>query len=153
MIDCEKNCFIFNFTHCHQQCMSAKTVIFCVLKNLLISSELSLNICMMSVVSIICFTQCKNHQLFITFMTNIEKALASQKTVNVLIKLFSEYHKFAILFSQKKFNKLFSHCIYNHTILLLSDKEPLKSFLYNMFKDELLILQKYLKKHLFKSFI
>ena len=86
-------------------------------------------------------------------MKNIEKALTSQKTVNILIKLLSEYHEFAILFFWKKFNKLLSHCLYNYIILSLSDKKPLKSFLYNMFKDELLMLQKYLKKHLFKSFI
>ena len=83
--------------------MFTKTVIFYVLKNLLIFSESSLNICIMSTVSIICLVQCKNYQLFITFMKNIEKALASQKTGDVLIKLFSEYHKFVILFSQKKF--------------------------------------------------
>ena len=56
--------------------MSAKTVIFYVLKNLLVFSESSLNICIVSAVSIICLTQCKNHQLFITFIKNIEKALA-----------------------------------------------------------------------------
>ena len=36
---------------------------------------------------------------------------------------------------------------------MLSDKKSLKSLLYNMSRDELLMLQKYLKKHLFKSFI
>ena len=36
---------------------------------------------------------------------------------------------------------------------LLSDKKSLKGLLYNMSRDELLVLQKYLKKHLFKGFI
>ena len=135
--------------------MSAKTVISCVLKNLLESSvyESSLNICIVSAALIICLAQCKNHQLFITLLKNIEKALASQEAVNVLTKLLREYHEFAILFSQEKFNKLPSHCLYDHIILLLSDKKSLKGLLYNISRDELLMLQKYLKEHLFKDFI
>ena len=57
------------------------------------------------------------------------------------------------MFFWEKFNKLPSHCFYDHIIPLLSDKESSKSLLYNMSRDELLILQKYLTKHLFKSFI
>ena len=135
--------------------MSAKTVILCVSKNLLEFPvyESSLNICIVSAVSIICLAQRKNHQLFITSLKNIEKALAPQEAVNVLIKLLREYYEFATLFSQEKFNKLPSHCLYDYIIPLLSDKEPLKSLLYNMSRDELLVLQKYLKKHLFKGFM
>ena len=135
--------------------MSAKTVIPCVPKNLLEFPvyESSLNICTVSAALIICLAQRKNHQLFITSLKNIEKALAPQETVNILIKLLREYHEFATLFFWEKFNKLPSHCLYNYIIPLLSDKEPLKDLLYNMSRDELLMLQKYLKKHLFKSFI
>ena len=135
--------------------MSAKTVIPCVPKNLLESSvyESSLNICIVSAASITHLAQRKNHQLFVTSLKNIEKALAPQEAVNILAKLLREYHEFATLFSWEKFNKLPSHCPYDHIISLLSDKEPLKGSLYNMSRDELLMLQKYLKEHLFKGFI
>ena len=154
-INCEKNCLMFNFTHCHQWCISVKTVIFCVLRNFFESSvsESILNICIISTALIICLTQCKNHQLFIISVKAIEKAFALWEKVNILIKLLREYYEFATLFFWEKFNKLSLHCFYNHTISLLSDKKPSKGSLYNMFKDELLILQKYLKKHLFKDFI
>ena len=102
-IDCEKNCFMFDFTHCHQWCMFTKTVISCVLRNLLelSVSEPILNICMIDTALIICLTQCKNHQLFVISVKAIEEALALWETVNVLIKLFREYHEFAILFSER----------------------------------------------------
>ena len=130
-------------------------MISCVPKNLLESSvyESSLNIWIVSAALIICLAQRKNHQLIITSLKNIEKALAPQEAVNVLAKLLREYHEFTILFSQEKFNKLPSHRLYDHIIPLLSDKKPLKGLLYNMSRDELLVLQKYLKKHLSKGFI
>ena len=102
---------------------------------------------------IICLAQRKNHQLFITSLKNIEKALTPQETVNILIKLLREYYEFATLFFWEKFNKLPSHHLYDYIIPLLSDKKLSKGFLYNMSRDELLVLQKYLKEHLFKSFI
>ena len=135
--------------------MFTKTVIPCVSKNLLESPvyESFLNICIISAALIICLAQRKNHQLFVTSLKNIEKALAPQEAVNVLVKLLREYYEFTILFFWEKFNKLPSHHPYDHIIPLLSDKEPSKGSLYNMSRDELLMLQKYLKKHLFKGFI
>ena len=135
--------------------MSAKTVISCVLKNLLEFSvyESLLNICIVSAALIICLAQHKNHQLFITSLKNIEKALASQEAVNILVKLLREYHKFVTLFFQEKFNKLPSHHLYDHIIPLLSEKKSLKNSLYDTSWDELLVLQKYLKEYLFKGFI
>ena len=155
IINCEKNYLVFNFTHCYQWCMFTKTVIFCVLRNFfeLSVSESTLNICIINTAFIICLTQCKNYQLFVTSVKAIEEALTLWETVNVLIKLLREYHEFATLFFWEKSDKLFWHHFYDHIISLLSDKEPSKGSLYNMFKDELLILQKYLKKHLFKSYI
>ena len=127
----------------------------CVSKNFLKFSvyQSFLNICIVSAALIICLAQCKNHQLFITSLKNIEKALASQEAVNILIKLLREYYEFAILFFWEKFNKLPLHYLYNHIISLLSDKKSLKDLLYNISRDKLLVLQKYLKKHLFKDFI
>ena len=143
IINYEKNYLVFNFTHCYQWCISAKTVISCVSKNLLKFSvyESLLNICMISAAFIIYLAQHKNHQLFIISLKDIKKALASQETVNILIKLLREYYEFIILFFWEKFNKLSSHYLYDHIILLLSDKELSKSLLYNMFRDELLVSQ------------
>ena len=154
-INCKKNCLIFDFNHCHQRCMFAKTVILCILRTILEHSDLepSLNICMINAALIIRLAHCRNHELFVTSIKDIEKALALWEAVNVLAKLPREHHEFTILFSQKKSNKLPSHRPYDHTIPLLSDKELSKGLLYNMSRDELLVLQKYLKEHLFKSFI
>lgn len=41
----------------------------------------------MSAAFITQLAQCKNYQLFVTSLHNTEKALASRKTVDVLIKL------------------------------------------------------------------
>ena len=135
--------------------MSAKTVIPCVPRNLLEPSvsERTLNICMVGAAPITCLAQRKNHQLFVTSVKAIEEALAPWEAVNVLAKLPREYHEFATLFSWEESNKLPSHRSYDHIIPLLSDKEPSKGPLYNMSRDELLVLQKYLKEHLSKGFI
>ena len=154
-INCEKDYLVFDFNHCHQRCMFTKTVILCILRTILEHSDLklSLNICIVNAALIIRLAHRRNYELFITSIKNIEKVLALWEAVNVLIKLPREHHEFATLFSQEKFNKLPSHWLYDHIIPLLSDKESSKSFLYNMSRDELLVLQKYLKEHLSKSFI
>ena len=154
-INCEKNCLVFDFNHCHQWCMFTKTVILCILRIILEHSDLkpSLNICIMNTALIIRLAHCRNYELFVTSIKNIEKALALWEAVNVLVKLPREHHEFATLFFWEKFNKLPSHQLYDYIIPLLSDKKPSKGPLYNMSRDELLVLQKYLKKHLFKGFI
>ena len=77
-IDCEKNCLVFDFTHCHQRCMFTKTVIPCVLRNLLELPvpEHTLDICMVGAAPITCLAQRKNYQLFVTSVKAIEEALA-----------------------------------------------------------------------------
>ena len=154
-INCEKNCLVFDSNHCHQRCMSAKTVVPCILRTILEHSDLepSLNICIVNAAPIIRLAHCRNYELFVTSIKNIEKALAPWEAVNILAKLPREHHEFATLFSWEESNKLPSHWPYDHIIPLLSDKEPPKGPLYNMSRDELLVLQKYLKEHLFKSFI
>ena len=154
-INCEKNCLVFDSNHCHQWCMSAKTVILCILRTILEHSDLepSLNICIVNAALIIRLACYRNHELFVTSIKDIEKVLALWEAVNILAKLPREHHEFATLFSWEKFNKLPLHWLYNHIIPLLPDKEPSKGSLYNMSRDELLVLQKYLKEHLFKSFI
>ena len=60
---------------------------------------------------------------------------------------------YLFLFELKKADKLFSHRFYNHKIELFSNKKFEFDFLYEMFKDELFVLKKYLKKNLSKEFI
>ena len=107
----------------------------------------------MSAAPITCLAQRRNHELFVTSLRDIEKALAPWEAVNVLTKLLSEYYEFASLFSWEKSDKLPSHCPYDHIIPLISDKELPKGPLYNMSCDKLQVLQKYLKDHLSKGFI
>ena len=57
------------------------------------------------------------------------------------------------MFESKKVDKLFSHRSYDHKIELLSNKKFKFDSLYKMFRDELLVLKKYLKKNLSKGFI
>ena len=135
--------------------MFTKTVVLCILRTILEHSDLEpfLNICIVNAAPIIRLARRRNHELFVTSIKDIEKALALWEAVDVLAKLPREHHEFAILFFWEEFNKLPSHWLYDHTIPLLPDKESPKSPLYNMSRDELLVLQKYLKEHLFKSFI
>lgn len=76
--------------------------------------------------------QCKNHQLFVTSLRDIEKALAPRKAVDILAKLPQEYHEFTALFFREESDKLPPHCVYDHTIPLAPGKEPPKGPLYNM---------------------
>ena len=108
---------------------------------------------MVSAAFITCLAQRRNHELFVTSLRDIEKALAPWEAVNVLVKLLSEYYEFASLFSWEESDKLPSHRPYNHIIPLISDKELPKEPLYNMSHDELQVLQKYLKDHLSTGFI
>ena len=108
---------------------------------------------MVSAAPITCLAQRRNHELFVTSLRDIEKALAPWEAVDVLAKLPSEYYEFASLFSWEESDKLPSHRPYDHTIPLIPDKELPKGPLYNMSHDELQVLQKYLKDHLSKGFI
>ena len=80
--------------------MFTKTVILCILRTILEHSDLepSLNICMVNAALIIRLACRRNHELFVTLIKDIEKALASQEAVNVLAKLPREHHEFATLF-------------------------------------------------------
>ena len=95
---------------------------------------------MVGAAPITCLAQRRNHELFVTSLRDIEKALAPWEAVNVLAKLPSEYHEFASLFSREKSDKLPSHRPYDHIISLISGKELPKGPLYNMSHDELQVL-------------
>ncbi len=66
-----------------------------------------------------------------------------------------EYHDFLNVFFKEKTDIFFSHRKHDHRIELEKDHESDHeyAFLYNLSEDELLLMKKYLKKHLNKSFI
>ena len=57
------------------------------------------------------------------------------------------------MFQFKKIDKLLSYRFYDYKIELFLDKKFEFDFLYNIFKNKLLILQKYFKKNFNKKFI
>jgi len=95
----------------------------------------------------------KNHDLFIIFMRNIDKALKITSFVDSVTLLLLEYHDFLDVFSYKLMNILFERCLYDHKIQLQKSKTSIFESLYNMSQDELQVLKKYLKNNLIKDFI
>jgi hypothetical protein len=67
----------------------------------------------------------------------------------------SKYHDFLNVFFKKKVDILSSHRKYDHRIKLEKDHEADHEYasLYNLSKNELLLMKKYLKEHLNKKFI
>jgi hypothetical protein len=67
----------------------------------------------------------------------------------------SEYHYFLNVFSKKKTNILSSHKKHDHRIKFEKDYEFDHEYasLYNLSKEELQLMKKYLNEHLNKSFI
>ena len=153
IVDCEKNCLVFDSDDCLKRCMTAKTTVPCVPKSAIERPKQDLDICLVGAAPIARLAQRKGHQLFMASMRDIEKALAPKKEVDVLSKLPEEYHDFASLFSRKEADKLPPHRPYDHTIPLAPGKEPPFGSLYNMSRDELQVLKNYLEEHLAKGFI
>jgi len=95
----------------------------------------------------------KNHDLFIIFMRNIDKALKITSFVDSVTLLLLEYHDFLDVFSCELMNTLSERRLYDHKIQLQKNKTSIFKSLFDMFQDELRILKKYLKNNLIKDFI
>jgi len=95
----------------------------------------------------------KNHNLFVIFMRNIDKALKITSFVDSVTLLLLEYHDFQDVFSCELMNILSERRLYDHKIQLQKSKTSIFESLYDMFQDELRILKKYLKNNLIKDFI
>ncbi len=95
----------------------------------------------------------KNHDLFIIFMRNINKALKITFFVDSVTLLSLEYHDFLDVFSCKLMNTLFKWRFYDYKIQLQKSKTSIFESLYDMFQDEFQVLKKYLKNNLIKNFI
>ncbi len=95
----------------------------------------------------------KNHDLFVIFMRNIDKALKITSFVDSATLLLLEYHDFLDVFSRELMNILSERRFYDHKIQLQKGKTSIFKPLYDMSQDELRVLKKYLKNNLIKDFI
>ncbi len=95
----------------------------------------------------------KNHDLFVIFMRNIDKALKITSFVDSVTLLLLEYHDFLNVFSCELMNILSERRFYDHKIQLQKSKTSIFESLYDMSQDELRVLKKYLKNNLIKDFI
>jgi len=95
----------------------------------------------------------KNHDLFVIFMRNIDKALKITSFVDSVTLLSLKYHDFLDVFSRELTNTLSERRLYDHKIQLQKSKTSIFKSLYDMSQDELRILKKYLKNNLIKDFI
>jgi hypothetical protein len=93
------------------------------------------------------------HTIFAVTMADIEKALAPKKHTDPATKVPIDHHKHLEVFSRKEADKLAEHRPYDHKIVLEEGKQPGFGPLYGMSRNELLVLQKYLKEMLSKGFI
>jgi hypothetical protein len=100
----------------------------------------------------------KDVKIFVVFMKNLKIQLKKQES-NTMIDfksvVFFEYHDFLNVFFKEKADILSSHKKHDHRIKLEKDHEFDHEYalLYNLSEEELLLIKKYLKKHLNKNFI
>ncbi len=97
-------------------------------------------------------------KIFAVFMKDLEIQLKKQENNTVIDSksvVSSEYHDFLDVFFKEKANILSSHRKHDHRIELEKNHESKheNASLYNLSKEELLLIKKYLKKHLDKEFI
>jgi len=95
----------------------------------------------------------KNHDLFVIFMRDIDKALKITSFVDSVTLLSLEYHDFLDVFSRELMNILSERRFYDHKIQLQKSKTSIFESLYDISQDELRVLKKYLKNNLIKDFI
>ena len=86
-------------------------------------------------------------------MKDIEKALNPKKSTDPVTVLSKEYHEFLDVFSRQLADTLPPHQPHDHHICLEPRSQPIFKPLYDMSRDELLVLKKYLDDNLIKGFI
>jgi hypothetical protein len=91
-------------------------------------------------------------------MKNLEIQLKKQNNNKVIDSksiMSLKYHDFLNIFFKKKIDILSSHRKHDHRIKFKKDHKSNHEYasLYNLSKDKLLLIKKYLKKHLNKEFI
>ncbi|KAM3518662.1 hypothetical protein MY4038_010033 [Beauveria bassiana] len=95
----------------------------------------------------------QEYKIFAATLQDIEKALTPKANLDPKEKLPNEYYEFLDVFSKKEADKLPPHRSYDHSIQLKEGSEPPFGPLYDMSRDELLVLREYLEENLGKGFI
>jgi hypothetical protein len=98
----------------------------------------------------------KNVQVFVVFMKDLNiqfKKQESKEIIDLKSIISVEYYDFLNVFSKEKTNVLSSHRKHDHRIELKEEKIHEYASLYNMSKEKLLLIKKYLQEHLNKEFI
>jgi hypothetical protein len=100
----------------------------------------------------------KNVEIFAVSMKNLKIQLKKQENntiINSKSVMSFEYHDFLNVFFKEKVDILSFHRKHDHRIKLEKDHESNHEYasLYNLSKEELLLIKKYLKEHLNKNFI
>ncbi len=97
-------------------------------------------------------------KIFAVFLKNLKIQLKKQDSSTMIdfkSVMSSEYHDFLDVFFKEKTDILSSHRKHDHCIKLKKNHESEHEYasLYNLSKDELLLIKKYLKENLNKDFI
>ena len=86
-------------------------------------------------------------------MKNNEKALNLKLSTDSATVLLKKYYEFLDVFSRQLTDILSSYQSYNHHICLKLRSQLIFKLLYNMSKNKLLMVKKYLNDNLIKEFI
>ncbi len=127
-------------------------------ENELSDEESAIEIHLIAIASFNILSRQKDVEIFVVFMKNLKiqfKEQDNNKIIDSKSVMSSKYHDFLNVFLKKKTNILSSHRKHDHRIKLEKDHELKHEYasLYNLSKDELLLIKKYLKEHLNKEFI
>ena len=93
----------------------------------------------------------KSIEIYLIFIHDIEQILQKKKIIDFLVKLFAKHHDHIEIFFKKISNQFSSHRLYNHKILLIKNVKFVNDFLYEMFKEKLKVMTKYIEKILKKT--
>src|SRR5258708_2395098 len=113
----------------------------------------TLDICMIGAAAFNRLAHRPHHEIFAISARDIEQALTLKENTDPATKLPSELHDLLDVFSRTEADKLPERRQYDHRIELEPDKKPGYGPLYNMSREELLVLKKYLEENLTKGFI
>lgn len=152
-----KNSVTFASDHCFRRCgLRRRTEVHGIRRSQ--STIEALDVCMIGAAPFVRLTDKarkapEDFTIFAATLQDIEKALTPKTAIDPKGKLPVEYHEFLDVFSKKEADKLPPHRSYDHTIQLKEGSEPPFGPLYDMSRDELLVLREYLEEHLGKGFI
>jgi hypothetical protein len=116
-------------------------------------TQTSLDICRIGTAPFYSLARKPHHEIFAVSMEDIDAALAPKIETEPSTKLPQELHDLLSTFSKAAANELPDHRNYDHKIDLEPGKKHGYGPLYNMSRDELLVLRKYLDENLIKGFI